>query len=123
MRTKPGTFTGPRGRIDRKPLAMAAEATSRVREPLLREALGAALRGVRVRKGISLRDLAVRSTVSSGYLSELERGQKEVSSELLVAVCQAMNVRVSDVLLEAISLMAVQELSREHHPVRQPVHP
>lgn len=102
---------------------MAAEATSGVREPLLREALGAALRGVRVRKGISLRDLALRSTVSSGYLSELERGQKEVSSELLVAVCQAMNVRVSDVLLEAISLMAVTELGRDHHPVRQPVHP
>ncbi|MBP3087804.1 XRE family transcriptional regulator [Corynebacterium sp. sy017] len=80
---------------------------NRVPEPLLREALGAALRSCRADKGITLRELAEMSRVSPGYLSELERGRKEVSSELLASVCHALGTSVSDILIEAAGSMAV----------------
>lgn len=79
-----------------------------VAEPLLREALGGALRAFRADRGITLRELAEMSSVSPGYLSELERGRKEVSSELLASVCHALGVRVADVLIEAAGSMAIR---------------
>lgn len=82
-------------------------APKRPAEPLLRAALGAALRAFRADKGITLRELAEASSVSPGYLSELERGRKEVSSELLAAVCYALDTSVADVLIEAAGSMAV----------------
>lgn len=78
-----------------------------VTEPLLREALGGALRAFRSERNITLRELAEKSRVSPGYLSELERGRKEVSSELLASVCHALGVSVSDVVIEAAGTMAV----------------
>lgn len=89
------------------PIAGAKSERTRVPEPLLREALGAALRGIRADQGITLRELAEASRVSPGYLSELERGRKEVSSELLASVCYALGTSVSDVLIEAAGSMAV----------------
>lgn len=80
--------------------------SSAEREPLLREALGATLRDYRTRNGFSLRQLATLANISPGYLSEIERGRKEVSSELLAAVCHAMCVSVASVILEAASMMA-----------------
>lgn len=82
-------------------------------EPLLREALGEALRGFRTDKGVTLRELAESACVSPGYLSELERGRKEVSSELLAAVCHALEVTVADVLIEAAGSMALQSVAEE----------
>lgn len=82
--------------------------TSPQPELLLREALGAALRAFRADRGITLRELAEASSVSPGYLSELERGRKEVSSELLASVCHALGASVSDVLIEAAGSMAIQ---------------
>lgn len=82
-------------------------------EPLLREALGSALRGFRADRGITLRELAEASSVSPGYLSELERGRKEVSSELLAAVCYALGVRVADVLIEAAGSMDVEAVQAD----------
>lgn len=79
-------------------------------EPLLREALGAALRDYRSRKEITLRELAEHARVSSGYLSELERGRKEVSSELLASVCKALDVSVAELLVAAARLMMQQAL-------------
>ncbi|MDY6050577.1 MAG: helix-turn-helix transcriptional regulator [Corynebacterium sp.] len=76
---------------------------------LLREALGIALRGFRADVGLTLRELAEMSRVSPGYLSELERGRKEVSSELLASVCRALHVSVADVLIEAATTMALTE--------------
>lgn len=81
--------------------------THRSVEPLLREALGAALRAFRADRKITLRELAELSCVSPGYLSELERGRKEVSSELLAAVCHALGASVADVLIEAAGSMAL----------------
>ena len=82
-------------------------------EPLLREALGATLRGFREDAHRTLRQLAVQANVSPGYLSELERGRKEVSSELLASVCEALDVRVSQVIIEAASMMALDAAAAE----------
>ncbi|MCF4006447.1 helix-turn-helix domain-containing protein [Corynebacterium uropygiale] len=82
-------------------------------EPLLREALGDALKSFRMDKGVTLRELAETACVSPGYLSELERGRKEVSSELLASVCHALGVSVSDVLIEAAGSMALQSVAEE----------
>ena len=87
--------------------------TPKTPEPLLRPALGAALRSFRADKGITLRELAEISRVSPGYLSELERGRKEVSSELLASVCHALGTSVSDVLIEAAGSMAMQNVEKE----------
>ncbi|MCS4489149.1 helix-turn-helix domain-containing protein [Corynebacterium sp. ES2794-CONJ1] len=82
-------------------------------EPLLRQALGAALRAFRAERGVTLRELAEISRVSPGYLSELERGRKEVSSELLASVCHALGTSVADVLIEAAGSMALSNAEPE----------
>lgn len=84
-----------------------------VKEPLLREALGMSLRAFRADKGMSLRELATQALVSPGYLSELERGRKEVSSEVLASICQALETTVSEVLLEAVANLSLPSLAQE----------
>ena len=80
--------------------------------PLLREALGAVLRTYRLDANRTLRDVAEAARASSGYLSELERGRKEVSSEVLRSICDALGVNLAVVLLRAASLMGVEQDSR-----------
>lgn len=65
---------------------------------LMREMLGETLREVRMGESLTLRDVSSAARVSLGYLSEVERGQKEASSELLNAICGALDVPLSDVL-------------------------
>ena len=65
---------------------------------LFRRELGEALRDVRLDQGRTLRDVAASSSVSLGYLSEIERGAKEASSELLGAVCEGLGVPLSELL-------------------------
>ena len=84
-----------------------------MKEPLLREALGMSLRAFRADKGVSLRELATQALVSPGYLSELERGRKEVSSEVLASICQALDTTVSEVLLEAVANLSLPSLAEE----------
>lgn len=84
-----------------------------VAEPLLREALGTTLRAFREDSRRTLRDLALAASVSPGYLSELERGRKEVSSELLASICHALGVHVSTVILEAAEMMAFDVAAAE----------
>lgn len=67
-------------------------------EALLRRELGEVLREYRTRQGRTLREVSSDATVSLGYLSEVERGQKEASSELLASICHALNVPLSHVL-------------------------
>jgi transcriptional regulator with XRE-family HTH domain len=62
---------------------------------LLREAVGHTLRGARTSQSRTLRDVAREARVSLGYLSEVERGQKEASSELLNAICEALGLTLS----------------------------
>ena len=65
---------------------------------LLRTHLGEVIRDSRTRQGRTLRDVSARARVSLGYLSEVERGEKEASSELLSSICAALAVPLSDVL-------------------------
>jgi transcriptional regulator with XRE-family HTH domain len=65
---------------------------------LLREAVGHTLRGARTSQSRTLRDVAREARVSLGYLSEVERGQKEASSELLNAICDALGLTLSSVM-------------------------
>jgi transcriptional regulator with XRE-family HTH domain len=74
-------------------------------EPLLRHLLGATLRDVRTGQGRTLREVSERARVSMPYLSEVERGRKEASSEVLAAVARALGLRLTDLLA-----MAWQEL-------------
>ena len=77
---------------------------------LLREEIGDVLRGARQRQGRTLRDVSSSARVSLGYLSEVERGQKEASSELLLSICEALDVpmRVPMVACDARDRPAVK---------------
>ncbi len=68
------------------------------RPVLMREALGEALRELRTAEKLTLREVSAQARVSLGYLSEIERGQKEASSELLNAICGALGVPLSTLL-------------------------
>jgi len=65
---------------------------------LMRDMLGQTLRELRVSSDLTLRDVSSSARVSLGYLSEIERGHKEASSELLNAICAALDVPLADVL-------------------------
>jgi transcriptional regulator with XRE-family HTH domain len=69
---------------------------------LLRTHLGSTLRSARICQGRTLRDVAKTARVSLGYLSEVERGQKEASSELLNSICRALDLSLSSVLTQAL---------------------
>ena len=93
---------------------------------VLRILIGEALRTTRLRQDRTLREVSAAARVSLGYLSEVERGQKEASSELLASICRALGVRLSDVLREVSeSLSAVEPAPPELVPAvsRQVVAP
>ncbi|MCS5717518.1 helix-turn-helix transcriptional regulator [Herbiconiux sp. CPCC 205763] len=69
---------------------------------LLRHAIGHVLRRIRLERRLTLRDLAAGSRVSVPYLSEIERGRKEVSSEILATVCRVLDLSLAE-LLDAVS--------------------
>lgn len=77
--------------------------------PVLREEIGEVLRDVRQRQSRTLREVSHKARVSLGYLSEVERGQKEASSELLSAICEALNFPLSLMLREVSDRIAVEE--------------
>jgi transcriptional regulator with XRE-family HTH domain len=80
---------------------------------LLRHLLGDALRRLRLRQGRTLREVSGAARVSLGYLSEVERGQKEASSELLAAICSALGTPLSQVFREVSDNFALAELQNE----------
>ncbi|ASY32493.1 MULTISPECIES: helix-turn-helix domain-containing protein [unclassified Streptomyces] len=93
---------------------------------LLRRLLGDVLRRQRQRQGRTLREVSSSARVSLGYLSEVERGQKEASSELLAAICDALDVRMSELMHEVSDELALAELAESAAadpvpPVRRPV--
>ncbi|MFC4126683.1 helix-turn-helix domain-containing protein [Nocardia rhizosphaerae] len=73
---------------------------------LLREAIGDSLRRARLAQHRTLREVSTSARVSLGYLSEVERGRKEASSELLAAICEALDVPLSRVLWDVSTIMA-----------------
>lgn len=76
---------------------------------LLRHELGDVLRAHRRRQALTLRDVSTRAAVSLGYLSEVERGAKEASSELLASICHALQVPLSQVLSDVSARAAAAE--------------
>ena len=76
---------------------------------LFRRLLGDVLRSRRIEQGRTLRQLCAEARVSLGYMSEIERGQKEASSELLAAICAALDMPLSELLSEVSDAVALEE--------------
>jgi transcriptional regulator with XRE-family HTH domain len=76
---------------------------------LFRRLLGEVLRSQRMRQGRTLRQISAEARVSLGYISEIERGHKEASSELLAAICDALDVPLSEILSEVSDAVALEE--------------
>jgi transcriptional regulator with XRE-family HTH domain len=87
---------------------------------LFRRLLGDVLRERRGELGLTLRDVSKEARVSLGYISEIERGQKEASSELLASLCGALDMPLSMVLREVSDAVALEEeaMALETSPVR-----
>ena len=66
---------------------------------LFRETLGEVLRELRIEQGLNLRSVAKDATMALGYLSEIERGKKELSSEILNDLADALKVNLSEILM------------------------
>lgn len=79
--------------------------------PLLREVLGVRLRRARLAQGRSLREVAGDARVSTGHLSQVERGLAEASSEVLRALCQALGLPMSALLRAVAADLAVLDLA------------
>ncbi len=82
---------------------------------LVRHEMGEVLRNVRLRKGATLRQVAGRASVALGYLSEIERGQKEASSEILASVAGALDTPLSQIYHEVGNRL----LAHEEHELRE----
>ena len=76
---------------------------------LFRRLLGEVLRSQRMRQGRTLREVSADARVSLGYISEIERGHKEASSELLASICSALDVPLSEILSEVSDAVALEE--------------
>jgi transcriptional regulator with XRE-family HTH domain len=87
---------------------------------LVRGLLGDVLRRKRLRQGRTLREVSADARVSLGYLSEVERGQKEASSELLAAICTALDVPLSAIFAEVSEDLAREESLVLAHSVIEP---
>ena len=92
-------------------------------EPLLRLLVGATFRRRREEQGRTLAAVAADARVSIAYLSEIERGRKEPSSEVLLAVCRALGMRLADLLTEAADELRAAELHRARRPAPTAVRP
>jgi transcriptional regulator with XRE-family HTH domain len=86
--------------------------------PVLREVVGETLRGLRLRQRRTLREVSTQARVSLGYLSEVERGQKEASSELLASIASALEVDLSDLFIEVSSQLRRREKLERLEPAR-----
>ena len=84
---------------------------------LLRRLVGDVLRRHRQRQGRTLREVSAAARVSLGYLSEVERGRKEASSELLASICGALDISLAEVLREVSDDLARLERGRPVVPV------
>ncbi|WP_425713011.1 helix-turn-helix domain-containing protein [Georgenia sp. Z1344] len=114
---RPGSRQAPRARY-RISTPVVDETTTEPDERgtpvLLRNVIGDVLREVRQRQGRTLREVSSDAKVSLGYLSEVERGQKEASSELLASISEALNTPLSHIMRVVSGRLAA------HEPVRVP---
>lgn len=86
---------------------------------LLRESVGEVLREARMTQGRTLREVSDSARVSLGYLSEVERGRKEASSELLNAICAALQVPLSELLFDAGVRLARAERAEQERQAQR----
>lgn len=77
---------------------------------LIREAIGQVLREQRVESSMTLRQMSKISKISISHISDVERGIKEGSSEVLFDMCYALGISVEDLLMGAVD--AIQTTSR-----------
>ncbi len=80
---------------------------------LIRKVMGETLRELRMRAGMTLREVSMASMVSLGYLSEIERGHKEASSEVVFSIAQALDVSLSDLMITISTKLAALEAARQ----------
>lgn len=85
-------------------------------EPLWREALGRSLRAVRDEQGSRLVDVAEQAGISPQYLSEIERGRKEPSSEMIAAVAGALGVGLDQLLIDIAGDVRRRQAPLRHRP-------
>lgn len=99
------------------PLRPPAPEATDGREPLWRQVVGGVLRRERLAQERTLKDVADSARISMPYLSEVERGLKEASSEVLAAAAQALGLRLADLLVlvhgEIVRLSAVRDAERD----------
>ncbi|HJE50803.1 MAG TPA: helix-turn-helix domain-containing protein [Tessaracoccus flavescens] len=79
---------------------------------LIRKVMGETLRELRVSAGMTLREVSMASMVSLGYLSEIERGQKEASSEVLFSIASALDISLSDLMIAISRRLAALEAAQ-----------
>jgi transcriptional regulator with XRE-family HTH domain len=84
---------------------------------LFRRLLGDVLRERRLEQGLTLRQVSAEARVSLGYISEIERGQKEASSELLASLCSALDTPLSMVLRDVSEAVALEEAASAPTPI------
>lgn len=84
---------------------------------LFRRLLGDVLRDQRMQRGMTLREVSAEARVSLGYISEIERGQKEASSELLASLCSALDLPLSVVLRSVSDAVALEESALAPTPI------
>ncbi len=92
-----------------------------VKPVLVRELIGETLREERALQGKTLREVSKAARVSLGYLSEVERGQKEASSELLAAICGALDVPLSVILSLVSEKLSIHEKALHEQVVITPL--
>ncbi|MGI8524046.1 MAG: helix-turn-helix domain-containing protein [Nocardioides sp.] len=88
---------------------------------LYRRLLGDVLRERRLRQGLTLRQVSQGARVSLGYISEIERGHKEASSELLASLCTALDAPLSAVLREVSDAFALEEAAARVASIPAPI--
>jgi transcriptional regulator with XRE-family HTH domain len=76
-------------------------------DPMLRDVIGDVLRSARLAQGRTLKNVATEAGVSVPYLSEIERGRKEASSEILAAVCHALGLRLLDLVARSAHYLTI----------------
>lgn len=89
-------------------------------EPLLRELIGGALRRRRLEHGRTLADVAGQAGVSMQHLSDVERGRKDASSEILAAICGALGVTAAELMSEAAQPAAQSAATPAARPAIRP---
>ncbi|WP_010524803.1 helix-turn-helix domain-containing protein [Nesterenkonia sp. F] len=109
MVRQPVTVNGVTRWRDAEPDGVAVAETGEAKAVVMRQEIGDVLRSIRQAEGRTLRDVSHGARVSLGYLSEVERGQKEASSELLASICDALDVPLSAMLGQVAERVAVAE--------------